>query len=58
MRQPSYLDSLAVFVLFFGISVLDAFASRVWWRVAFWLLIGTAFAVLARKGRGRDDSSA
>lgn len=35
----------AVFVLFFGISVLEALQTRNWVRAGFWLAIGVAFLV-------------
>ena len=47
MRPLSYQNTLAIFVLFFGVSVLDAFASGEWPRIAFWVLIAVAFALLA-----------
>lgn len=43
--------SMTIFVLFFGISVLDAFASLNWWRSAFWLAIGLLFLAASWFGR-------
>lgn len=33
----------AVFLLFFGISMLEAFQTRNWIKTAFWLALGTVF---------------
>jgi uncharacterized membrane protein len=49
-RIPTSVN-LTIFILFFGISMLDAFASRNWWRSAFWLLIAVVFLVSDRLGR-------
>ena len=35
--------NLAVFLLFFGIALLDALQSKDWLRSAFWLAIGLVF---------------
>jgi hypothetical protein len=35
--------NVAVFALFFGISLLDAFQAHNWIRAAFWLAIGLVF---------------
>ena len=53
MRKPTVSENMTVFVLFFGMSILDAFASRVWWRAAFWLAIATVFGVMAWRGERR-----
>ena len=45
--------TMTIFVLFFGMSVLDAFATQNWWRAAFWLLIALVFLVADRMGRRR-----
>jgi len=42
---------LTVFVVFFGISLLDAFWGGHWLRAAFWLAMGIAFWGLARMRR-------
>ena len=39
---------LTVFVLFFGIALLDALRGGHWWRALFWLLIGALFWLLDR----------
>jgi hypothetical protein len=53
MRQPTFGENMTVFLLFFGVAVFDALASRVWWRVAFWAAIAALFAILAWAGRRR-----
>lgn len=57
MRRLSFGENMTVFVLFFGMSLLDALASRVWWRAAFWLAIAIVFAALAWTGRARQSQS-
>ena len=57
MRRLSFGENMTVFVLFFGMSLLDALASRVWWRAALWLAIAILFAALAWTGRGRHSQS-
>ena len=37
--------SFTVFILFFGISLLEAFRTRNWINVAFWLGIGILFLI-------------
>jgi hypothetical protein len=37
--------SFTVFILFFGISLLEAFRTRNWVNVAFWLGIGILFLI-------------
>lgn len=44
---------LTVFLLFFGISLLDAFAGGHWLRGVLWVGVGIAFWGLDRLGRGR-----
>ena len=41
-------SGLTVFVLFFGIALLDALRGGEWPRIAFWLAVGTGFWVLER----------
>ena len=45
-----------VFLIFFGISVLDALQHGPWVRAAFWLALGLAFLLLdrARKRSARS----
>ena len=40
------LIGFTVFVLFFGMAVTDAIATRSWLRSIFWLAIGVAFLML------------
>ena len=51
MVQLRHNTALAIFVLFFGGSMIDAIATRNWWRSAFWLLIAVVFLVADRVGR-------
>jgi hypothetical protein len=37
--------NFAVFVLFFGVAVLEAFQTKNWLKAAFWLAIGLVFLV-------------
>jgi hypothetical protein len=41
--------NFAVFVLFFGVSVLEAFQTRNWLKALFWLAIGIVFLLADRK---------
>jgi NADH:ubiquinone oxidoreductase subunit 6 (subunit J) len=43
--------ALAIFVLFFGGSMIDAIATQNWWRSAFWLVIALVFLAADRLGR-------
>ena len=35
--------NFAIFILFFGVAVVDAIQTQNWFRVAFWVLIGAVF---------------
>lgn len=48
MPRLSTSTNMAVFALFFGVSLFDAFASRNWQRSAFWLAIGLTFLGASR----------
>ncbi len=37
------LQGLAIFLLFFGVAVLESFQTRNWLKAAFWLAIGVVF---------------
>lgn len=37
--------NFAVFVLFFGVALLEAFQTKNWLKAAFWLAIGLVFLV-------------
>jgi hypothetical protein len=52
MQQIPTSVNIAIFVIFFGGSVLDAFATRNWWRAAFWMIIAVVFLAADRMGRG------
>ncbi len=39
-------QGVTIFLLFFGIATLDALTSGRWPRIAFWLVMGAAFAAL------------
>jgi hypothetical protein len=45
MKVLKLRTSFTVFILFFGISLLEAFRTRNWINVAFWIIIGTMFLV-------------
>lgn len=51
MQRLSTSTNMTIFVVFFGISLLDAFASQNWWRAAFWLAIAFVFLGASRFGR-------
>jgi hypothetical protein len=42
---------MTVFVLFFGLALLDGLATRNWPLAAFWLLVALGFYLLSRRGR-------
>lgn len=44
---------LTVFILFFGVSVVEALANHSWGRAALWLGVGVAFWALDRWGQRR-----
>lgn len=46
--------ALTVFLLFFGISLLDAFEGGHWLRGIAWVAVGLAFLGLDRMARGRQ----
>jgi len=43
MKTPTLGPNVAVFVLFFGVALLDALRSQDWLRAAFWVAIGLVF---------------
>jgi hypothetical protein len=45
MKILKLRTSFTVFILFFGISLLEAFRTRNWINVVFWIAIGTMFLV-------------
>lgn len=46
--------AMTIFILFFGIALLDALRGGEWPRVAFWVAIGLVFFLLERRGRFRS----
>jgi hypothetical protein len=48
-------SGLAIFFIFFGIALLDALRGGQWWRVLFWLAIGSLF-YLANRLHSRRES--
>jgi len=44
-------EGFAVFALFFGIAMLDAFQTHNWIRVAFWLIVSSLFLFAGAKRR-------
>jgi hypothetical protein len=49
MKNLGLGSNFAVFLLFFGLSMLEAFQTRNWLRAALWLAIATVFLYLDRK---------
>jgi len=43
MPKLRFGTNVAVFLLFFGVSVLEAFQTRNWLKALFWLAIGVVF---------------
>lgn len=43
MKKITLGPNFAVFILFFGVSLLDAFESQNWIRVGFWMAIALFF---------------
>ena len=46
--------NFTIFLLFFGISLLDAVRGGHWLRVLFWVVIGLGFLLADRRQTGRD----
>lgn len=45
MKRIKLGTNFAVFALFFGVAALEAFQTRNWLKVAFWMAIGIVFLV-------------
>jgi len=45
MKGLKLKTSVTIFLLFFGISLLEAFRTRNWIKVAFWIGIATMFLI-------------
>jgi galactitol-specific phosphotransferase system IIC component len=58
MRKYLLGPNVAVFLLFFGIALLDAIRLRDWIRSALWLAVGLVFLwgdTLGRRSRSRTE---
>ena len=49
MKRLKIGTAFTIFLLFFGISVLEAFKTRNWLAVTYWVLIGAFFLILGSK---------
>jgi hypothetical protein len=49
MKNLRLGSNFAVFLLFFGLSMLEAFQTRNWLKAAFWLAIAAVFLYADRK---------
>jgi hypothetical protein len=54
MKRIKLGAGFTVFIIFFGLSMLDAFKTQNWWRVSFWLIIGVSFLVADNIRRARS----
>lgn len=45
MKKMKFGNGFAVFLLFFGVSLIEAFETQHWLKAAFWLAIGVVFLV-------------
>jgi hypothetical protein len=54
---PAKHAGLTVFILFFGISLLDALRGGHWLRAGLWLLLGLVFYALERRRVGQKAAS-
>jgi hypothetical protein len=43
MMKKIRLDAFAIFVLFFGVAILEALQTRNWVKAVLWLAIGVVF---------------
>jgi len=43
MKKMKASSNFAVFILFFGVAVLEAFQAHNWIKAGFWVAIGIAF---------------
>jgi len=50
MNSFSQREAMTIFVIFFGITLIDAVTTAEWWRAAFWISIAGAFWALSRRG--------
>ena len=49
-------EGVTVFLLFFGLALLDALADGQWLRAGFWLAVGVGFVLLDWRGNRRRRS--
>ena len=47
-------QGITIFILFFGVSLLDALWGGHWLRAGFWLVMGAAFWGMDRWGKMRE----
>jgi hypothetical protein len=50
-------SGLTVFLIFFGIALLDAIAGGHWWQILFWVGVGVAFWGLEKTGHRFDPAT-
>jgi hypothetical protein len=51
MKKIRLGTNFAVFILFFGVAMLEAFQSHNWLKSIFWLVIGIVFLVADNLGK-------
>lgn len=51
MRKIAIGNGFIMFVLFFGIAMVETFRDRDWLMAVFWLLVGCAFMVADNMGK-------
>lgn len=51
MKKIRLGTNFAVFILFFGVAMLEAFQSNNWLKSIFWLVIGIVFLVADNLGK-------
>lgn len=52
MTRP-ITTAMTVFVVFFGLSLIEALAYRSWWAAVFWIVVALAFALLSARGKDK-----
>ena len=45
--------AMTVFIVFFGLSLIEAIAYRSWWAAVFWLVVALLFALLSARRTGK-----
>jgi uncharacterized membrane protein len=51
MKAVRFGSGFTIFILFFGVSLLEAFQSGNWLKAVFWLAIGIAFLAIDNRRR-------